>query len=78
MNNLKSNKIFNAIDNFNKYMLETQEKYNNLKIAKIKLPSEFAILPNNLHTFAYKYYSTYEQKIDYLNNIKIILSKWIN
>lgn len=81
MNNLKSNKIFNAIDNFNKYMLETQEKYNNLKIAKIKLPSEFAILPNNLHTFAYKYYSTYEQKnrlFEQYQNYFIEMDKLIN
>lgn len=81
MNNLKSNKIFNAIDNFNKYMLEAQEKYNNLKIAKIKLPSEFAILPNNLHTFAYKYYSTYEQKnrlFEQYQNYFIEMDKLIN
>jgi|GEM_PF-1751450 len=81
MNNLKSNKIFNAIDNFNKYILETQEKYNNLKIAKIKLPSEFAILPNNLHTFAYKYYSTYEQKnrlFEQYQNYFIEMDKLIN
>ncbi|MCX7903926.1 MAG: hypothetical protein N2486_05400 [Caloramator sp.] len=62
LNNLKSQKIFNALENFNKYIIETQEKYSNLKIAKIKFPSEFNILPNQIHIFAYKYYSNYEQK----------------
>lgn len=81
MNNLQSNKIFNAIENFNKYIIETQEKYNSLKIAKIKLPSEFNILPNQLHIFAYRYYSNYEQKnrlFEQYQNYFIEMDKLIN
>jgi len=63
LNNLKSDKISKAAEDFDKYITNTQKLYNNLKIPyKIKLPTKFKDISNEMQLFAYKCYSNFEEK----------------